>query len=47
MSPVVVCMGALDAVVLAQAAYAAKELGFGGSKPDEQDSKGESDSAPR
>lgn len=47
MSPVVVCMGALDAVVLAQAAYAAKELGLVGSKADDEDSKGESDSAQR
>lgn len=47
MSPVVVCMGALDAVVLAQAAYAAKELGFGGSDADEQDSTSEPGSPPR
>ncbi len=41
MSPVVVCMGALDAVVLAQAAYAARELSQGGSEADEKDSAGE------
>lgn len=32
MSPVVLCFGALDAAVIAQAAYAARELRSGGSK---------------
>jgi len=41
MSPVVVCMGALDAVVLAQAAYAARQLSQGGSEAEEQDPTGD------
>ena len=32
MSPVVVCFGALDAAVIAQAAYAARELRAGRNK---------------
>ena len=47
MSPVLVCFGVLDAAVIAQAAYAVKELRIGDSKPDRRDSRKGTDSTPR
>ena len=47
MSPVLVCFGVLDAAVIAQAAYAVKELRPGESKPKGRDSQKGTDGTPR
>ena len=47
MSPVVLCFGALDAAVFAQAAYVVRDLTSHGSKPDERDSEKAPELPPR
>jgi hypothetical protein len=47
MSPVLVCFGVLDAAVITQAVYAAKDLRSGDSKPDRRDARKETDDTRR